>query len=315
MAKKKIVTVNDVISKQTEWNMNEGMSQSLLTAWQSCRVRFVLTVNGWTHVDGQKQTAFGSMVHDVLEHLYKSETVPTEDVITALVDNYNFDVNVSEQDAEFDKAKAHALLCEYVKHYEKDWVDKKFIATESEFFCDFAGYKIKGKIDGQYRAKNGKIWLMEHKTRSQINEDNLLQRLQFDVQNLMYITGAEITQGIAIQGCLYNLIRKPSMYVRKDENPSSFGARLTDDIKKRPEFYFMRYEIPYTKKDKEVFRKELEMKLKEIDMMLKGDLAVYKNEQSCESPWRCRFLEACSSGKLTNYYKGEVSPELGGKRG
>jgi hypothetical protein len=291
-----------------------GISQSLLTAYQACRVRFLLTLNRWHHVGGKPATVFGSLVHDVLDKMYSAPKMPSYQQITQWVDEFQVEegTTVDPQQMEYDKAKANAVLVLYRDHYKDDFAKKKFAGVETVFQVRFGDKVLRGKIDGTYTDKSGKLWLMEHKTKSRISEDDLFLKLAFDLQNLFYITAYEaVPEHDPVTGVLYNIIRNPGTKPRQGEVPAAYGQRITEEARKRPEYYFLRFEVPYTTPDKKRFREELEIKLDEIDDLIHGDIQVYRNECCCEAPYRCEYLNACASGNMTGYVQTtHLFPEL-----
>jgi hypothetical protein len=79
------------------------------------------------------------------------------------------------------------------------------------------------------------------------------------------------------------------------ETAEMFGARLLQDIAERPEFYFAQREVSRTDKELEAFQCRLFKLAKQIRAVEKGGLWCH-NLQSCESKFRCEFLELCRSG-------------------
>jgi hypothetical protein len=76
------------------------------------------------------------------------------------------------------------------------------------------------------------------------------------------------------------------------ETPEMFGARLLQDITKRPEFYFARKELVHTAVDIEAFKRELVSIYYTIRHMTRTN-GWYSDESQCESTHKCEFCDLC----------------------
>lgn len=295
-----------------------GVSQSLMSQYQRCRRAFLLSLNRWTDPGKGKKTGFGSLFHEMLDKLYnyfdKTGKVPSRKLFKIWIEEFTSSEKTSVQlsgkrqrEIERDKAVCLLLLCEYVKYYaERDFSSrKKFFWIEHTFAVKFKGFLLRGKRDGHfYTMRNGKRhrrWVMEHKTKSRFNMDELLKHLTFDFQNLFYITADEIESGEPVRGVLYNIVRNPQKRWTQDMTLSEFIKALEKDVQRKPSHYFIRMELLYTEKDKKTFKRDLFHKLSEADKVLKGKMPVYKNEHNCIGKWTCDYLNACSCGLLSGY--------------
>jgi len=298
-----------------------GITQSIFETFLRCRQCFLFTLNRYEPVGAKNITAFGSLVHDILDKIYsftiqEKGRIPTEDMIKMYVQDFRINSredfkNIKEADVEVLVGIAFVILCEYVIYYKEDFKVKKWEAVEQVSESMFFGSKLRRKVDGKYRIA-GKKWLMETKTMSRIELESLLLKLTFDFQNLFYVTCEEINEpNDPVEGVLYNIIRNPGSKPHKDETLQDFLQRLRGEIAKNRKYYFMRYEIPYTQKDKDTYRRELSYQLEEAALVLCGIMPVYKNPFACVGRFTCDFLPACSSGKLTGYeQKKTLFPEL-----
>jgi hypothetical protein len=126
--------------------------------------------------------------------------------------------------------------------------------------------RLRGKWDSvDCVGKNGetRLFLQENKTKSEINEQKIVQQLTFDLQTLMYLTALQRYQGaddfrtgIPIAGVRYNVVRRPlgggkgSIRQKKPSKSNSLGeskdefyARLSGLIRVDPASYFMRWDV------------------------------------------------------------------------
>jgi hypothetical protein len=322
VAKRKEAIPLDKIDFPSDYRLGvTGITQTIFETFLRCRQCFKLTLNRYEPVGARNITAFGSLVHYCLDKIYSYTianrgAIPTEEMNREWIQDFRLNCrddfkNIREADVEILVGIAFIILCEYVLYYKEDFKEKHWEAVEQTSESMFFGSKLRRKVDGKYRIA-GKKWLMETKTMSRIELDSLLLKLTFDFQNLFYVTCEELNEpDDPVEGVLYNIIRNPSSKPHAGESLQEFLQRLRGEIAKNRKHYFMRYEIPYTIKDKMQFKQELEQQLEEMAHVLVGIMPVYKNPFACVGRFTCDFLPACSSGKLTGYVKRKsLFPEL-----
>ena len=200
-------------------------------------------------------------------------------------------------------AALYPVYCDYWwdKDTERDWV-----GIESQFDVVWKGYRLRGMRDGMYRLAAGKRirrWLLETKTTARITGNTLTQKLVFDFQNLFYLTATEAEQSRSqiYSGVDYNVIRKPQLRQQVNESLPDFTKRMRLDIAKRPEWYFQRFEVAYTPKQKARFQAELLAKLQYFERWLEGDEYTWRNQGSCDAKFPCTYLAACAQGDMVGY--------------
>lgn len=297
---------------------NTGITQGLLTTFMSCQFKFLYKLNRWSHPKKNKVTLFGSMTHDILEKIYshfrKRKTIARDSTIEKWINNWPEDrsdiLGVMQEDVEMARAKCYVILTEYVAWYSEDFKDMSWTDVETVFEVKHNNVIMRGKRDGRF-LEHKKPWLLETKTKSKIDEDAILLRLVFDLQNLFYVTADEMETGEELAGVLYNVIRNPGHRLKVGETLYDYTERIRQDIQSRPEHFFKRYETPYREEDKLQFDKEFSSIIKEVQDFLDCGVPSYKNTSNCESPYKCEFLEACASGSLAGYRQADtIFPEL-----
>lgn len=308
--RKKVFLVED-IHLPKDYDIHEtGITQSMLGQFPICRQRFLFTVNRWRKIDNDLAPLFGNINHEVFDKMYTMGRKPSNKLIARCIDRYceeQEDV-LSTYALEYlpqESTLSQVVLEEYFKYYESDFEEKYFIEVESVFDVEFEGYRLRGKKDGKFfNLKNPDIlWLMEHKNKGRIETDIIEGVLNFDFQNFFYITADHIETGRFpdLTRVLYNIVRKPQHKIHKKESLKDWMERIRIEIKKDPEHFFIRYQCPYTLKSIAEFKKELQSILFEVEAFLKGALPCYKNRMACKMPWKCEFLDACSSGTMVGY--------------
>jgi len=291
----------------------QGITQSLMSSFLQCRQKFIYAINRMSSAKKTSTTNFGSIVHHGIAVLYSVKPHPVvSDIVGALrvyrKENAADLARIDAQQVERDFAVAEVMLTKYISYYMSDWMEMRDRQPEEEInFSPFDGSKIIGrcKIDGRYRDKANKKWLIEHKTKGRISEESLVKRLSFDPQNLFYLLADKRQTKEEAIGVLYNIIRNPQIKPKVNETLPDFCKRLTEDINTRPEFYFLRFEIPYTSIDKKRFENHLREIILDIERLTKGESAVYRNCYACDSPYSCEYLDACASNSFADYFQRE----------
>lgn len=112
---------------------------------------------------------------------------------------------------------------------------------------------VRGRIDGVFRYK-GKLWVLETKNLSMIDEDGIMQKLPRDLQSNIYITAVRKKfPKEKVGGILYNIMRRPGLRLGKTETEAELIKRVVKHIKEKPDHYFMRFEAAISQKEQDAF--------------------------------------------------------------
>lgn len=289
----------------------DGLTQSLIIAFLCCRRRFLYMINRWAKPD---EPLFGNIVHFILDNAYSNnKRLPTEKEINKWADVYKPKHPIGQEELELERTKAAAIMVVYFEIYKKDWEFKRFRRAEGKVSCIYALVKLLGKIDLEWLDKQGKIWHMEHKSMARIEEERIMLKLNIDFQNLFYLHLKKIISGTLPIGVIYNIIRNPQP--RKYENKAALYKQILESARKDPKHFFMRYEVKYSASQYATFLEELDHQLCDLTTCILGastEDKFYKNSGACQSPYPCKYLEACATaGKGGNYIQNEtIHPEL-----
>ena len=299
-----------------------GCTQSLAHCFRQCPLKFLFQINRWESKRNQERSAIGNINHYVLALIYKKNKMVGSSLIwkyieKAIVDEKEKYKFIKLTDLNFFKTVCYCVLSQYVIFYEKDFKTAKFTNVENEFEQILFFILWRGKIDGEYIIKKDRsVWLLDHKCKSRINNDNITRSLVLDFQGRLYCRVRSEQLKKKVSGFIHNIIRTPQMRLRKNDTLTDFQNRLTDDIKKRPEYYFMRWEVPLTDQDYMEFENDLckvSCELKDY-LNLKDNDQVYKirNTFACtDGIVPCEYLDACIQGNLSGYYqKNKIFSEL-----
>jgi hypothetical protein len=199
---------------------------------------------------------------------------------------------------------AETILNAYYDLYGVDHRKGKVI-TEKSFNillpisrCDFTG-----RLDAYRVIKTNNI-LDEYKTATRISND-YFARLLFDKQINGYAKGVEHLTGTLPRYCNYWVIRKPTIRLKKEELPDEYIRRLKIDIYTRPEFYFIKEKVTFTKANVNAVMQDIDQEA--FDLKCKFDFYNEKellkpinwprNDRACFNFGCCKFMPLCKAGK------------------
>lgn len=217
----------------------ELLTASRMNAFIACPRRHYYSHElGMRRAEPGDALKIGTAVHAALEQRALGASI--DDAYAAAIATGTF--------TECDAATLFGLIGGYFKHYDGTADVVASMHPEVEFALPIAGsrtFTAAGKIDGLAVLKDGRTALIEHKT---CGEDisagaPYWERLRFNIQLMQYVLAAR-ANGWNVDCVVYDVIRKPSIRVKKDETPEQYGERLLADCVERPDFYFARCEVP-----------------------------------------------------------------------
>lgn len=302
-----------------------GITQGLLNRWRNCREDCWLFLQGWSSKSVNKGLTFGNLIHAVLEKIYqdlqkgKLNNLPDQGQVLkyiAVVEKTWELENPRATKEAIEQKEASLLILEaimpiYFEFWHKDLKELPWIGVEHEFkvpykLMDGRTTFLRGKMDGIFK-RNG-IWLFETKSKARIDESTLVDVLPLDFQNNFYIVCAGLLLQKPLSGVKYNIVRRSQMEQKKDETVKGFSERMVEDIRKRPEFYFIRYEIAIDQADQEKFKLDLLNQVTEFYDWWDEKIGHYPNPSNCETKYgRCWALEICSA---KNYQNHQIRPQV-----
>lgn len=301
------------------WDMKkDGITQSLLKMYLECPRKFLIKINEYESDLKQKQTAFGSLGHDILEQCYAKKNPPTDNDLNNYIERYyekNKDKIIFDaQTFEELSAKALATLSAYFEYYRDDFSKFNWLYLEKTFNVDFnLQFKMRGKVDGKVATEKHNVYLWENKFFSQINEENLLLQLPLDLQPLYYILADKLQHGTQVSGMLYNIIRNTSKKPLKLESLPKYVNRLRSEILKNPEYYFFRKPFHITPKRISDFYAELYRIVEQMQEDIEKDRLNRMNYASCMKVYfPCEYIAACSKNTMQGFKRvsGSLYQEL-----
>jgi hypothetical protein len=104
---------------------------------------------------------------------------------------------------------------------------------------------INGRFDGILRVGAPQdLWLMENKTKSQIDSDGLTSYLPFDIQTMLYCYALETEYQERVAGIVYNVVKRPShRFNPEKESLDQHANRVAAVVAENPHEFFQRWHV------------------------------------------------------------------------
>lgn len=256
----------------------------------------------------KKSLGLGSAVHLGLE---------TDDIDKAVgyFDGVFPDSQEEANELEVQRATVRAMLTGYFNRFGK-WGEE----TIRELSFDIPirnpktgavsrSFRLQGKIDA-ITVIDGKTWLVEYKTASQINK-GYFERVSLDEQITLYMYAYRETFGVKPEGVIYRVLKKPTIRQAKKESMEQFCNRLEQDYVDRPDFYFFEQKYYRSENDLKQFEKELWAFTQQYLYEKRNDINC-KNASRCLDFGQCEYMPIClgEADLELDYVKKEKHEEL-----
>lgn len=304
--------------KKVFYNIEKhGVTQSLLSMFLECREKARLYLKGWDSKYHKLGMTYGTVGHGVLELAYtdimknKKKVPPSKKEVLRYVKQVEkqwYKENIKPDKSgiemlEYSLALAETTLPVYFDFWKKDIQEIKWAGLEQSFALPYElpdGRKtvIRGKKDGEFFNKG--LWLFENKFKSIISEGDLVDTLSFETQVLLYIWALKEIYKEMPQGVVYNIIRRTCLRQGKAESLSKFAKRVALDIEKRPDFYFIRFEVAIEPYELQEFEIRLRGIITDFYDWWTGQVPHYRNTYQCLGKYgRCLHLPVCNAGDFS----------------
>jgi PD-(D/E)XK nuclease superfamily len=326
-----------------------GITSSLLSRFLECREQTrLLYVNGLQSRHVSMAIEFGTCCHWILEQAYgqiirnnKSghPVVPPQSWVDHAVKTYEgIWISRVEAPTEFQLkqqehvyALAEAVLPEYFKRWGSDFSGKnavgisngvtvvaKWESLEALFnvpykFFDGVSVPIRGRRDGTFRDKNGKLWVFDTKCRSVISDNDILDTMAVDLQQMLYLWVTWKETGEIPSGYVLNVIRRPGQRLATYSSLKELVAKVRSEIAKKPDYYFIRYQCVIAASEIRNWEKQILVPLmRDVRNWWDGNAPHYMNPLALISKYgRCGMFKAITQGDMSDCYKREIAfPEL-----
>lgn len=299
------------------WNLwRHGVTQGLLQTFLTCPAKLRWAFGeGYRPVQRSEVFTLGSMVHEALADFYKKpEDFPVE-AFKRTEKRLACDPQTTPESF-LQLRIAEVLLEEYLKNWTNDrnrnWLALEDVFSVPFYYPDGKVVFLRGRVDGAYQV-DGKVWLLETKTRSRIEAGTILDTLTFDFQIWFYLYCLQRWFDLPPGGVQYNVVRKPLLRQTRTETEDAFLERIRADINTRSSFYFQRFNMTYVPEEAERWREEFEKIMWLLRLCYENpSFAEIRNPTACSGRWgTCVYLPICARDDRSPYMlREDVFPEL-----
>jgi hypothetical protein len=266
-----------------------GLTQSIVKNYFDCKWKFYLKLSGLIFKrNSTEKTDFGTIVHSILEKWYLTKGKIFEDktALKQFITDEAKNNNMFFKNDIIVQLKVYYTMLAYFEIYKND-LKYLILNVEQKFINNI--HNQSGKRDLEVKKKNS-IIIVDHKTKSRIDENNLLAGLNLDFQSLFYLLSVDSANEVMI-----NIIR--------NSQKKNFDENFYYEILKNADHYFKRYNIMYTKKDKNDFL----ILWNTIKNNIEDDietLNIFPNYFHCIGNYECEYLDYCNKKcKNNNNYE------------
>jgi hypothetical protein len=285
------------VKKEAVWTgpngagKNGGVTQSILGRFLTCRERTRLyLVQGLRPVDSfNHRLEYGNLFHKCEE---SGDDWPEALKQYARLLCRKYPTDQEQVDRWYMVCRVqYPIYLNYWKNHP-DTRSRKVLMAEAKFDVPYKlpsgrEVRLRGMWDSYDLIGRGRdvgVYITDHKTKGDVNPEEIKRNLLCDLQTMFYLVAAETWRGLddygipvrfpeavdpPLRGVRYNVIRrplsggkgtikqhKPTKSNPQGESREEFYARLGELIREEPEHYFMRWRVEVRKSDILTFRRE-----------------------------------------------------------
>ena len=323
--KRKISAIDAPLQGRPSKIFEHGVSPTGLLAFHDCRLKRKLAIQGWQTKSFANAMNFGKFGHGIFEQAYieldalktkaeKRKFVKNTKRLRKIVDEYMDEFEASEDWTMADEryrasyelwsAQMYALLPAYFAFYAEKEFAWKWYATEMKIEgVKFGETKLNGYLDYLHQNKKQLI-IMDNKFMGRISEDVLIKTLDYDFQMYFYGYAVQRIFGILPEKAVYNVIRRPSIKLNKNETLTQHTERLRVAINKDPAHYFKRFNIAFDKVMMKRFETDLEKLVAEYTRWIKDGTPFNLFGNPCNGKYGvCHYYDLCHYNTKASYIK------------
>ena len=249
--------------RSSEWwdFFKDGINNSGIGLWLADRHQFWLRyVCGYDYSVYQDSIEFGNIFHWLIERWLKGKLKNPEKELRKVyhrewVGTFHGLTPTNKQTQERFYALAAAMWPHYAEKF-KDDLKKDWTGIEVEFTAkhtlniDGRGWPTKvplyGTIDGVWMDDAGFEHLLDHKTSSWINEQEILAALPLNFQLLFYAYAWKLLKKRTVKTISHDVIRRTTSKPKKNESLQKWAKRMGSEVGGNPDYYFTRITVPIT---------------------------------------------------------------------
>lgn len=267
------------------------ISVSSLSTIRNCPMKYK-----WSYIDGYKPfkksnaLTLGSVLHSAFAMHYNNFS--NEEVVKYIKDTMDQEIAKSSPEEAEDLVTAKYTTLGMFIYYPKDLSYFKNIIPEKEFIVElFPGTQFSGFVDGLVVDEKNRLWVRELKTTS-MSFQQFEKRSKTTVQGTGYIWAMQ-KLGFPVVGIMYDFIKKPLLRKGVKDDVHSFGYRIMDDYKTRPENYFKRHFSYRNKEELDLFEEDLIKSAKEMNYRRETNDWCRNQDQCWNYNSECPYLKIC----------------------
>ncbi len=303
----------------------DGISVSFLNLFLEDKEQTRLAyVEGYRSQYIKPAIEFGEICHWLLASIYKTNKRPGSKRVKSLLRKYEKTWFVThrllseKQRIEMNRifAQAEIVLLKYFEYFNgedfgryKIWIDCERYFRLAYRYPDGAKTYIKGIFDGVFEKKK-KLWLLETKTKGQIDLVTIIETLKFDLQTMLYFYHLYKLKHQTPAGILYNIIRRPGHKFTQKDTEKSFIDRVAKDVNnpKNKSHYFMRPEMYMTLSEiKDWKRDQLDPIMQEVRLWIEGVSPHYIKPNALVTKWgRCDLYQLIVNDRVALYKRNKT---------
>ena len=240
-------------------------------------------------IDGLKPTrkdralTLGEIVHEGFEDIYNH--IPINEVLQKILTSYDTQIKLAQPEDKEDLIIDKATSLGMVEFYPEEMHQFQDNKPEREFNVSLCrGVRLVGRIDGDVKFSNAR-WVRELKTTS-VAIKQFKMRCDTSYQASGYKYALEKMTGVTYEGVMFDILRKPRLYKRMNENAIDYARRIYSDYAltkkddKKKASYFARHYSYRNKYQMQCFESDMVKLAKEIRTRTrKNDW--YRNPDAC----------------------------------
>jgi hypothetical protein len=240
-------------------------------------------IDGLKAAKKDRNLTLGQVVHTGFEDIYSH--LPLNEVLHKIVSSYDTAIKLAtpqdKEDLIVDKGTALGM----VEFYPEDMHQFQDNKPEKSFNISLCrGVRLVGRIDGDVKFANAR-WVRELKTTG-VAVKQFKMRCDNSFQASGYKYALEKLTGVNYEGVMFDVIRKPRLYKRVDENATTYARRIYEDYAstkvnaKKKDSYFARHYSYRNQFQMECFERDTIKLAKEIRTRTRKD-DWYRNPDAC----------------------------------
>ncbi len=294
-----------------------GVSVTLLQSFQACREMTRLKYICGMKPPRKSVFLVGDIYHQALSFVIKNRLKGAEKAVSLFIQENSAKLYKEAGPYERDMVdetlgNVSVIMPLYFKRWKND-LFLNYVMNEDGFCIDFKMIDgkvvpFRGKVDCAYMTKSGVV-VKESKFKSKIME-GFEDTLGLDLQVNSYIYAiSEKFPGSTLK-CVFDVVRKPSIKIKKGESRKQFLERLKADVESRLDWYFNRTEVIMSVDEVKFARERMRTLTCQFyswwktatDELKKKDAGL--NSGSCENKFgMCDFVPLCHRGETYGYTK------------